>query len=176
MRMATYLRRATLKDVPAIMAIIDQAKAFLKENGNPQWQDGHPSATVIKDDIRKGYGWVLVADDQIVGTAALQLTGEKNYDDIKDGAWAKPDEPYAIIHRAAVLRDTGKKGVGSALFSNLITVGHLQGVRNFRFDTHQKNIPMQKLGEGLGFVRRGTVYIEDKTDDKHLGFELNLAD
>lgn len=173
--MATYIRRATLTDLDAIMKIIDQAKKFLKENGNPQWQDGHPSAAMIKDDISRGYSWVLIADEQVVGTADLQLTGERNYDDIKAGKWAKPDEPYAIIHRAAVAMDTDQENLGKFLFSNLITVGRLQGVRNFRFDTHRKNIPMQKLGESIGFVRRGTIYIDDQTDDKHIGFELNLS-
>lgn len=40
--MAIYLRRAVLDDLNKVMMIIEQARAQLKKNGNPQWQDGHP--------------------------------------------------------------------------------------------------------------------------------------
>lgn len=26
----------------------------------------------------------------------------------------------------------------------------------------------------IGFIKRGTIYIDDKIDKKHMGFELNL--
>lgn len=37
-----------------------------------------------------------------------------------------------------------------------------------------KNIPVQKIGQDIGFIKRGTIYIDDKIDNKHMGFELNL--
>ncbi|MBD5807018.1 GNAT family N-acetyltransferase [Limosilactobacillus walteri] len=172
--MAIYLRRATLNDLDAIMTIIDQARVLLKENGNPQWQDGHPFTKTIANDIQQGYSWVLIDGQQVVGTAALQLTPEQTYADIKDGEWARPNEPYAIIHRVAALPSQSGQSLGKFIFSNLITVGYLQGVRNFRYDTHYKNLPVQKIGKDIGFVKRGTIYIDDKIDDKHMGFELNL--
>ena len=172
--MATYIRRATRDDLPAIMAIINEAKEFLKDNDNPQRQDGHPTAAMITADIDHGYSWALIDGDQVVGTADLQLAAEANYETIQDGAWARPDEPYAIIHRVAIGTAVSGRHLGELFFSNLITVGRLQGIRNFRYDTHRKNIPMQKLGKTLGFVKRGTVYIQDETDAEHLGFELNI--
>ena len=172
--MATYIRRATKDDLSAIMAIITQVKEFLKDNDNPQWQGGHPSAEMITADIDHGYSWVLIDGDQVVGTADLQLAAEANYEAIQDGEWAQPDEPYAIIHRVAIGAAASGRNLGQLFFSNLITVGRLQGIRNFRYDTHHKNVPMQKLGKSLGFVERGTVYIKDETDAEHLGFELNI--
>ncbi|MBB1079585.1 GNAT family N-acetyltransferase [Limosilactobacillus sp. STM2_1] len=172
--MAIYLRRATLSDLDEVMIIIEEARAQLKKNGNPQWQDGHPFTETIKNDIESGYSWVLLDGQKIVGTAALQLTPEQNYDEIEEGQWARPQEPYAIIHRVAVLPTKSGQSLGRFIFSNLLTVGYLQGVRNFRYDTHYKNIPVQKIGEEIGFIKRGTIYIEDKIDAKHMGFELNL--
>lgn len=172
--MATYIRRATAADLPAIMRIIDRAKAFMKDNNNPQWQDGHPSAAMVQADIDNGYSWVLIDDDQVAGTADLQLQSEANYNAIQDGAWAAADEPYAIIHRVAIDETVSGQHIGKLFFSNLVTVGCLQGFKNFRYDTHRQNVPMQKLGKSLGFVERGTVYIKDDTDAKHVGFELNI--
>ena len=79
-----------------------------------------------------------------------------------------------MIHRLAVLPSHNGQGFGKYLFSNLLTVGYLQGVRNFRYDTHYKSIPVQKIGQDIGFIKRGTIYIDDKIDNKHMGFELNL--
>ena len=35
-----YLRRAKLADLDTIMEIIEEARNSLKNDGNPQWQDG----------------------------------------------------------------------------------------------------------------------------------------
>lgn len=170
--MAIYLRRTTLNDLDTVMMIIEKARILLKENGNPQWQDGYPFIETIRNDIRQGYSWVLIDEPKIVGTAVLQLTPEQIYAGIKNGTWANSDAPYATIHRVAALPSQCGQGLGKFIFSNLITVGYLQGMRNFRYDTHYKNIPVQKIGKDLGFVKRGTIY----RNDKHMGFELNLAD
>lgn len=174
--MAIYIRRAQTADLPQIAMLIEDAKQVLRERNNPQWQDGHPEVKTMRNDIDRGYSWVLVNGNQIVGTAVLQLLAEKSYDEITDGQWAAPDEPYAIIHRLTIDQNAGDQHLGSLFLSNLLTVGYLQGVRNFRYDTHAKNIPMQKLGEGMGFVKRGTVYIKDDTDPEHIGYELRLDD
>lgn len=76
--MAIYLRRANQDDLQSVMTIIEQARAQLKEKGNPQWQDGHPFPKTMKNDIKAGYNWVLIDNQKIVGTATLQLTPEQN--------------------------------------------------------------------------------------------------
>ena len=58
--MAIYLRRATLDDLQSVMTIIEQARAQLKEKGNPQLQDGHPFQKTMENDIKAGYNWVLI--------------------------------------------------------------------------------------------------------------------
>lgn len=174
--MAIYIRRAQEKDLTEIIRLIEAGKKVLSDRENPQWQDGHPTVAMMKDDIEHGYSWVLIDDKQVVGTAVLQLRAEQNYAEITDGQWAKSDEPYAIIHRLTIDQTADSQHLGKFFLSNLITVGYLQGVRNFRYDTHLKNVSMQKLGEGMGFVQRGTVYIKDDTDPEHLGYELCLED
>lgn len=69
-----YLRQAQLADRDTIMQIIADAKAAMKKAGSPQWQDGHPNATMITEDITKKIGWVLVIEQQIAGYVAMQLT------------------------------------------------------------------------------------------------------
>ena len=40
-------RLATLEEFPAIMEIINQAKARRKTDGSNQWQDGYPNLETI---------------------------------------------------------------------------------------------------------------------------------
>lgn len=69
-----YVRKAQLQDLPAIMKIIDNAKALLKADGSLQWQDGSPNETTFINDINHGNCWVLKVDNQIAGTATLLTT------------------------------------------------------------------------------------------------------
>ena len=97
-----YLRRAKQTDLDAIMTIINDAKAYLKAQQIPQWQDGHPDQAAIEHDITTQTGWVLINNAQIATYAALQLTPEPTYQKLKGGNWSQPSQPYATIHRVAI--------------------------------------------------------------------------
>lgn len=83
-----YLRRAKLADLDTIMEIIEEARNSLKNDGNPQWQDGHPDRAMIAHDISQEISWGLVVNDQVAGTAALQLAPEPSYQNIHNGQWS----------------------------------------------------------------------------------------
>ena len=119
----TYLRRAQLQDLPAIMKIIDDAKELLKKNGSPQWQNGYPNQETLTQDIAMQTNWVLINDNKVAATATLQLTPEPTYRNITQGQWQQPDEPYATIHRVAISSNYRGQGLSKLLFSNLLTVG-----------------------------------------------------
>lgn len=172
--MQVYLRKATSDDLNAIIEIINQAKEFLKSYGSPQWQDGHPTTEMLENDIQQHNSWVLVVDGKVAGTAVLETKRDPHYDNITEGQWSKPDEPYTIIHRVAISSKIRGQHLGRFLFATLLSVGYAQGIRNFRYDTHQVNIPMQKIGENMGFSRRGIIYVDDKIDTKRIAYELNL--
>lgn len=172
--MPIYLRHATFKDLNSIIEIVNQAKEFLKNYGSPQWQDGHPTIKMLEDDIRQHNSWVLIIDNKVAGTAVLETKQDFHYDNITNGHWNKPNESYTIIHRVAISNNFRGKNLGKFLFATLLSVGYAQGIRNFRYDTHPINIPMKKIGESMGFTRRGIIYVDDKIDTKRIAYELNL--
>ena len=61
------------------MPIIDEAKKFLKEEGNPQWQSGYPDVETITTDIDDGVAWVLIVDQKIAGYTAITDGPDPNY-------------------------------------------------------------------------------------------------
>lgn len=170
-----YLRRAQLQDLAAIMKIIDDAKELLKKNGSPQWQNGYPNQENFTQDIAMQTNWILINDNKVVATATLQLTPEPTYRNITQGQWQQPDEPYATIHRVAISSNYRGQGLSKLLFSNLLTVGQMQGIKNFRVDTHRSNKAMQHIAENFNFKKRGIIKVNDQNDPERLAYELNLG-
>lgn len=170
-----YLRRAQLQDLTAIMKIIDDAKELLKKNGSPQWQNGYPDQETFTQDIVMQTNWILINDNKVVATATLQLTPEPTYRNITQGQWQQPDEPYATIHRVAISSNYRGQGLSKLLFSNLLTVGQMQGIKNFRVDTHRSNKAMQHIVENFNFKKRGIIKVNDQNDPERLAYELNLG-
>ncbi len=170
-----YLRCAQLQDLPAIMKIIDDAKELLKKNGSPQWQNGYPNQETLTQDIAMQTNWVLINDNKVAATATLQLTPEPTYRNITQGQWQQPDEPYATIHRVAISSNYRGQGLSKLLFSNLLTVGQMQGIKNFRVDTHRSNKAMQHIAENFNFKKRGIIKVNDQNDPERLAYELNLG-
>ena len=170
-----YLRRAQLQDLTAIMKIIDDAKELLKKNGSPQWQNGYPDQETFTQDIMMQTNWILINDNKVVATATLQLTPEPTYRNITQGQWQQPDEPYATIHRVAISSNYRGQGLSKLLFSNLLTVGQMQGIKNFRVDTHRSNKAMQHIAENFNFKKRGIIKVNDQNDPERLAYELNLG-
>ena len=62
----SYLRRATKADLPAILTIINEAKAYLKEQGINQWQAGYPTNQDIEKDIEQQISYVLMVMDRLL--------------------------------------------------------------------------------------------------------------
>jgi len=170
-----YLRRAQTQDLAAIMKIIDDAKNLLKKNGSPQWQNGYPNQETLTQDIAMQTNWVLINDNKVAATATLQLTPEPTYRNITQGQWQQPDEPYATIHRVAISSNYRGQGLSKLLFSNLLTVGQMQGIKNFRVDTHRSNKAMQHIAENFNFKKRGIIKVNDQNDPERLAYELNLG-
>lgn len=170
-----YSRRAQLQDLTAIMKIIDDAKELLKKNGSPQWQNGYPDQETFTQDIVMQTNWILINDNKVVATATLQLTPEPTYRNITQGQWQQPDEPYATIHRVAISSNYRGQGLSKLLFSNLLTVGQMQGIKNFRVDTHRSNKAMQHIAENFNFKKRGIIKVNDQNDPERLAYELNLG-
>ena len=170
-----YLRRAQLQDLPAIMKIIDDAKELLKKNGSPQLQNGYANQETLTQDIAMQTNWVLINDNKVAATATLQLTPEPTYRNITQGQWQQPDEPYATIHRVAISSNYRGQGLSKLLFSNLLTVGQMQGIKNFRVDTHRSNKAMQHIAENFNFKKRGIIKVNDQNDPERLAYELNLG-
>lgn len=152
------MRHGTYGDVVAALEIIDDARRFMRAGGNTvQWVDGYPSLDDVLSDI--GHDALMVCEDaetgEIVATFCMQTWPEHSYAEIFDSAWVD-QMPYGTIHRLA--SKYRRRGIGMHCLR-----WAQEHFGTLRIDTHADNEAMQALLERAGFVRCGTVYMDDST-------------
>lgn len=147
------IEKATLSQLSPIMAIYEQARAFMAQTGNPdQWGMTYPPETMIRQDILNGKCYVNLKDGNIAAVFYFAIEEDPTYGYI-EGAWLN-DQPYGVIHRISV----GENGKGTAAECFQFALKRCQ---NLRIDTHNDNLPMQRCLAKNGFQRCGTIYLED---------------
>ena len=148
------IRKSVMQDLGRIMEIYASARAFMAEHGNPnQWgATNWPPEALIRQDIADGDSYVCINDaGKILGTFFYTYGPdiEPTYREITDGAWLDTG-PYGVVHRLA--SDGSEKGIGMfCLDWAYAQCPHL------RIDTHEKNIPMQRVLARHGYTYCGTV-------------------
>ncbi|MBS6194126.1 MAG: GNAT family N-acetyltransferase [Clostridiales bacterium] len=163
---------AARKDLPQIMEIICQAQEDMKAEGIPQWQDGYPSEEDFRKDLEENSCYILKEEGKILAVGTLHMGTDPNYLVIQDGNW-KSEEPYGTIHRLAVAREAKCRGIAGYFYDRMERICREQGMKSMRIDTHRENKKMQEWIRKQGFVRCGTIFVEDGTPRD--GFEKSLS-
>lgn len=159
------LRKATYADLPALMAIYDHARAYMREQGNMhQWSGGYPRVTVVEEDISLGRLYICLDGGEIAGVFCFFKGTDPTYAEIYDGTWLN-DAPYGVIHRIAVVKHGA--GVASFCFDYAVSA-----CGNVRIDTHRDNIPMQNALKKNGFTRRGIIYLQN--GEERIAYQKSL--
>ena len=79
----------------AILVILEEAKAYLRESGVDQWQEGYPNREAVMADIAAGRGWAFEHEGRIAGYECVSMQPEEcSYRGI-DGRWLSEGENYA---------------------------------------------------------------------------------
>lgn len=152
--MELKIRNATPTDLPQIMDIYTEARAFMRQNGNPhQWSDQYPPEPLLLQNITEGNLYVCTEGDLIAGVFYYREGTDPTYLEIFHGQWLD-DGPYGVIHRIAVAAH--RRGVASFCFRYA-----LSRCPSLRIDTHRDNLPMQRSLEKNGFTRCGIIHLEN---------------
>ena len=152
------IRPATEADVSAAAKIYDEARAFMKESGNPdQWKGEYPNATDVRRGIERGVSYVCEEEGEVVATFYYeQNADDPTYHKIYYGSWLS-DAPYSVIHRIAVKHHG--RGIVDFCFEECF-----KQFPNIRIDTHNDNIPMQKCLKRCGFEYCGIIHLADGSE------------
>lgn len=148
------IRLAVIEDLPTILNIYEYARSFMKKNGNAtQWNDNFPPEDLLKKDIECGQLYVYEEENIIHGVFAFIIGKDETYEHIENGKWLS-NSLYGTIHRVA--SDGKMKG----LLNKIICYCKKQ-INHLRIDTHSNNKIMQHIILKNGFIKCGTIYVED---------------
>ena len=164
-------RRAEEADLPAILAIADEAKAFLAVQGLDQWQHGYPAEEDFRRDIEHGDGWLFTADGNPAGYLCISRRSEAAYTAI-EGEWLSCAGPYLTIHRIMVSDAYRGKGIASEMISLADDFAHAYCCAGVRIDTAPGNEPMRAMLRKNGFETCGTIRLVGGVDDGALRIAL----
>lgn len=150
------IRQALLSDLETILDIYDEARVFMRQNGNPsQWRNGYPSKGRVTDDIKENCLFVIQRESKPCGVFFFKVGEDPTYCHIENGKWLS-DTEYGVIHRIA--GRTKEKGI----FAEALEF--CQGkITHLRIDTHKDNSIMQHALAKYGFTPCGTIYVADGT-------------
>ena len=175
------IRLATAKDLPHIMKVIAEGKAYLASQNVDQWQLDYPNIHVISSDIDNEKSYVFEDEfGRIIATFMLTNEDEENYHTIRDGQWltvSSPKNPsYIAIHRMATSQSMKKPGTASKMLEFAAQKGREKNCESIRIDTHPDNLAMKKLLEKSGFKLCGTISLPPSRKEASLreGFERLL--
>lgn len=156
------IRKAAKEDLDQILLIYEQARIFMRQQGNhSQWTGGYPDRETISTDIDRGEFYLCTQDEEILGVFCFFCGTDPTYAVIYDGAWLN-DEPYGVIHRIAV--SAHRKGVASFCYEYALNI-----CGNLRIDTHSDNIPMQRSLQKNGFTYCGGIRLAN--GDPRIAFQ-----
>ena len=98
-------RPAAEDDLPAILAIAQQARNYLHRHRVDQWQGVYPNEETFRADIAAGTCRVLTYQGTVAAMFTLTFTPEPAYDALTDGRWRSDRDHAAVLHRNAVSAD-----------------------------------------------------------------------
>jgi len=150
------LRLANNNEQDVIWNIILQAIDQRKKDGSDQWQNGYPNEDTIKEDIEKGYGYVLTENNIVIAYAAIIFGLEPAYKDIK-GSWLS-DGNYVVVHRVATSEKYKGKGIATKLFTLIEDLSIRNNTYSIKVDTNFDNQPMLKILEKLSYTYCGEIF------------------
>ena len=147
------IRKTKMSDLDDVCRIYADARAFMRESGNPnQWKNTNPALEVIVRDIHAQSSYVYERSGVIAAVFFFSTDRDPTYSVI-DGAWLN-DDNYGVVHRIA--RTRSASGAGAICLEWCY-----EQCGNLRIDTHRDNAVMRNRLEKMGFSYCGIIWLEN---------------
>lgn len=153
------IRKAHLPEKEVIWELLQTAIQRRKSDGSQQWQSGYPNIKTVENDLDNGWAYVLILNQEIIGSAALIFNDEPTYETI-DGAWLS-DEEFMVVHRVTISDKVLGKGIATKFFEMMEKVALDYQVYNIKIDTNFDNLAMLRILEKLNYVYCGEIQVRD---------------
>jgi GNAT superfamily N-acetyltransferase len=145
------VRLAADADVPAVMALLNDAAAWLESQGSDQWHGGFGPGRIGR--IAARGGTYIAWDD---GVPAATITTCPAGDPV---LWTPGElaEPATYVSKMATAREYADRGLGAGLMAWAVSAAHERGDRWARLDAWRTRAGLHAYYERQGFARIRTV-------------------
>lgn len=127
-----------------VLAVLDEAAAWLRRRGVEQWPSRFERSWV-EGAVWRGETWLATVDGTVAGTVTLDRA-DPVWDDV-------PAADALYVHRMAVRRSAA--GLGAVILGWAAGVARGQGRTALRLDCVASNDRLRGYYEAAGFVHRG---------------------
>ncbi|HET8673888.1 MAG TPA: GNAT family N-acetyltransferase [Thermoleophilaceae bacterium] len=147
------IRRGNLEDLPAVLALLDEAVAWLVERGQTgqwgtePWSERADASGRIRAMIAEGELWLAEKEGEPVGAL---IVGERP-------RHVHPvDRPELYVNLLVTSRRHAGEGIGTRLIATAVERANDEGVDLLRVDCWAGSPKLVGWYESQGFTRRGT--------------------
>lgn len=155
-----YLRPVKESDISAIRLLVNSAYKELADMGL-NYTATYQDETITRDRIRKGRAFVLVKNDEIVGTVLFTI--ENHFTNKKSG----------YISQLAIKPTLKKSGLGTILMNFCEDLARIQGLETIQLDTAKPAMHLVNWYQKQGYKIVGETKWEGKTYESWI-FEKEL--
>lgn len=149
-------RKATSEDKDTIWNLLQEAIKRRKEDGSNQWQDGYPNETIVENDIKNEFGYVLLDQEKIIGYSAVIINNEPEYEKII-GKWIT-NHDFVVVHRIVIAQEYLGQGLSKIILKHIEDFALKNKINSIKVDTNFDNFAMMKVFDSLGYVYCGEVF------------------
>lgn len=165
------IRKATYKDIDAILEITRACAVFMVNNAVFQWNENYPTRKAFENDTSRNELYVLESQSEIIGCIVISTFMDKEYIPIN---WLTPNNNNIYIHRLAVHPKEQGKGYARKLMDFAETFAKENNFESIRLDTFSQNKRNQKFYELRNYKELGEIYFPNQSDFPFYCYELIL--
>lgn len=165
------IRKAKLSEIPQILALTNACARHMIKNGIFQWNEHYPSRAAFEADIDRGELYLLVIEEEIIGTIVVSTLMDEEYLPIE---WLTENGRNIYIHRLGVHPNRQGKGYAQQMMQFAENHARDNGFISVRLDTFSQNTRNQRFYEKRGFQKLGDIFFPKQSEHPFHCYELVL--
>lgn len=165
------IRHAKISEIPDILVITKACAHYMMNKGIYQWNEDYPSAEAFEKDVERNELFVLVLDEEIIGTVVVSTQMDDEYRPVQ---WLTPNSNNVYIHRLSVDPKFQGKGYAQKLMGFAENLARKAGFISVRLDTFSQNKRNQMFYETRGYQRLEDIAYPKQSEHPFHCYELVL--
>ncbi len=165
------IRRAKISEIPDILRVTRACAAFMTDKNIFQWNENYPSKATFETDIERNELYVLVINEQIIGSIVVSSCIDAEYIPV---SWLTATDRNLYIHRLAVHPSYQGRGYAQQLMDFAELYAKENDYVSVRLDTFSKNERNIKFYETRGYKRLSDIFFPNQSKHPFHCYELVL--